>query len=72
MVFRIARLRIKLQIPRMAMPANGSKIGRWQGAAPDLDQAKPAPKQPNLNKLGDAGGSKDGGKATMLEPIFKL
>jgi hypothetical protein len=33
------------------------KIGRCQGGALILSQAKPAPKQFNLDKLNDAGGS---------------
>ncbi|MGE3533380.1 MAG: hypothetical protein AB7H48_00945 [Parachlamydiales bacterium] len=33
------------------------KSGIWQGGAMNLSQAKPASKQLNLNKLGDADGS---------------
>jgi hypothetical protein len=33
-----------------------SKIGLCPGSALNLNQAKPAPKQPNFKKLGDAGG----------------
>jgi hypothetical protein len=36
-----------------------------------LNQAKPAPKQPNLKKLGDAGGFKGNGELTQAEPIFE-
>jgi hypothetical protein len=36
-----------------------------------LHQAKPALKQPNLNKLGDASGCKVSGKLTQGEPIFE-
>jgi hypothetical protein len=33
------------------------KLGIWQGGALNFSQAQPAPKQLNLNKLSDAGGS---------------
>ena len=36
----------------------------------NLSQAKPTPKQLNLNKLGDAGGSKFNGYPMRAEPIF--
>ncbi len=39
------------------IPGVIQKSGACQGGALILGQAKPAPKQPNLNKLGDAGGS---------------
>ncbi len=63
-----------------------SKIGVCQGGALNLNQAPLAPKasgspkthrfwgepsQPNLNKLGDAGGFKFSGCPTPAEPIFE-
>ncbi|MBI3508619.1 MAG: hypothetical protein HY069_03155 [Chlamydiia bacterium] len=48
-----------------------SKIGRCQGGAPILSQAKPASKQLNLNKLSNADGLKSGGCPTPAEPIFE-
>ncbi|MBI3508455.1 MAG: hypothetical protein HY069_02305 [Chlamydiia bacterium] len=48
-----------------------SKIGRCQGGAPILSQAKPASKQLNLNKLSDADGLKSGGCPTPAEPVFE-
>ena len=35
-----------------------------------MDQAKPAPKNPKLNNLGDGGGPKAGGKPTPPKPNF--
>ncbi len=48
-----------------------SKIGVCQGGALNLNQALLSPKQPNLNKLGDAGGFKFSGCPTLAEPIFE-
>ena len=48
-----------------------SKIGRWQGGAPNLSQAKPAPKQLNLKSLAMQAGLKFGGCPTQPEPIFE-
>ena len=48
-----------------------SKIGRWQGEALTLSQAKPSTKQLNLNKLSDAVGLKGSGSSTQPEPIFE-
>ncbi len=39
------------------IPHVGKKERIWKGGARNLSQAEPTPKQPNLNKLGDAGGS---------------
>ena len=49
-----------------------SKIGIRQGGALDLNQAKPAPKQPNLNRLGDAGGFKNKAKPTQPKTDFSF
>jgi UDP-N-acetylmuramoylalanine--D-glutamate ligase len=48
-----------------------SRIEICQGGAPNLRKAQPTPKQPNLNKLGDAGELKFGGCPTMAEPILE-
>jgi len=48
-----------------------SKIGNRQGGCLHLCQAKPTPKQPNLNKLGDGGGHKGNAKPTQHKPIFE-
>jgi hypothetical protein len=48
-----------------------SKIGLCQGGAQNLHQAKPAPKQLNLNKLSDAGGGKFCGCPTTAESILE-
>ena len=48
-----------------------SKIGIMQGGGLRLCQAKPTLKQPNLNKLGDAGGHKGNAKPTQDKPIFE-
>jgi len=42
-----------------------------QGGGLRLCQAKPTLKQPNLNKLGDAGGHKGNAKPTQDKPIFE-
>ncbi len=47
-----------------------SRIGIWQGGARHLNQAEPVPKQPNLNKLGDAGRFKCRGCPTLPEPML--
>ncbi len=39
----------------------------WQGAAMNLSQAKPTPKQLNLNKLSNAGGSQIHWQATLAK-----
>ncbi|MBU6384200.1 MAG: hypothetical protein KGR16_07825, partial [Verrucomicrobia bacterium] len=44
-------------LPPCAYTESDSKVGKCQGGALFLGQAKPAPKQLNLNKLSDAGGS---------------
>ncbi len=41
----------------MIIPKSLEESEIWQGAAMNLNQAKPTPKQLNLNKLSDAGGS---------------
>jgi len=48
-----------------------SKIGLCPGSALNLNQAKPAPKQPNFLKLSDAGGFIFNGYLTQTEPIFE-
>ncbi|MBU6383328.1 MAG: hypothetical protein KGR16_03325 [Verrucomicrobia bacterium] len=48
-----------------------SKVGKCQGGALFLGQAKPAPKQLNLNKLSDAGGSQKQWLPTLAEPTFE-
>jgi len=50
---------------------SGSKIGFCPGSALNLNQAKPAPKQLNFLKLGDAGGFIFNGYLTQTEPIFE-
>jgi len=47
------------------------KIGLCPGSALNLNQAKPAPKQLNFLKLGDAGGFIFNGYLTQTEPIFE-
>jgi hypothetical protein len=54
-----------------AYTASDSKIRLFQGDAFNLNQAKPAPKQPNFRKLGDAGGFKFNGCPTQEKPIFE-
>jgi Fe-S cluster assembly ATP-binding protein len=46
---------LALELEKQGYTESDSKIGGCQGGALILGQAKPAPKQPNLNKLGDAG-----------------
>jgi hypothetical protein len=46
------------------------KSGIWQEGALDLNQAEPALKQRNLNKLRDAGGFKDKVWPTQPKPDF--
>jgi hypothetical protein len=48
------------------------KSGNWQEGALDLNQAWPAPKQPNLNKLGDAGGGQEQGAAGQPKIQFLI
>ena len=47
----------KLKQRNRSIPHVGEKERIWQGGARNLSQAKPTPKQANLNKLADAGGS---------------
>jgi len=55
----------------MFYTVSGSKIGLCPGSALNLNQAKPAPKQLNFLKLGDAGGFIFNGYLTQTEPIFE-
>jgi len=50
---------------------NDSKIGLCPGSALNLNLAKPALKQPNFLKLGDAGGFIFNGYLTQAESIFE-
>ncbi|MBX7066467.1 MAG: hypothetical protein K1X28_04495 [Parachlamydiales bacterium] len=50
---------------------SGSRIGRWQGDALNLSQAKPMPKQPMFKNMGDAGGSQIQRLSTLPEPILE-
>jgi len=57
--------------PMAIYTGSDSKIGNRQGGCLYLCQAKPAPKQSNLNKLGDGGGHKGNAKPTQHKPIFE-
>jgi hypothetical protein len=57
--------KIALDIPNVIQ-----KSGICQGGALNLSQAKPTPKQLNLNKLSDAGGLKFTGCSTQAETDF--
>ncbi len=57
-------MRINFLIPKDSSPRILKLLeesGICQGGAPVLDQAQPASKQLNLNKLSDADGAKSGG-----------
>src|SRR5690606_23765001 len=64
-------LKIELQANAISItPQNynesDSKMGKCQGGALNLKQAELAPKQPNLDKLGDAGDFKFSGCPTQV------
>ena len=48
------------------------KLGIWQEGAMNLSQAKPAPKQSNLNRLGDAGGFQQPVGWLQYDPLLLL
>lgn len=62
---------VKSLIFKTKYTESDSRIGRWQGGAQSLSQAQPMPKQPNLKRLGDAGGLKICGCPTTPEPILE-
>ena len=55
----------------LSYTGSDSKIGRWQGGALSLNQAKPAPKQPGLKASSVQAGLKLSGCPTQPEPIFQ-
>ncbi len=51
----------------MLIPKSLEESEIWQGAAMNLSQANPTPKQLNLNKLSDASGSQIHWQATLAK-----
>ncbi len=59
---------MKIQLEKHAViPKSLEESEIRQGAAMNLSQAKPTPKQLNLNKLSDAGGSQIHWQATLAK-----
>ncbi len=61
-----ALIRLK-NISLMLIPKSLEESEIWQGAAMNLSQANPTPKQLNLNKLSDASGSQIHWQATLAK-----